>query len=335
MKILLLGANGFIGSHLARRIVSDTNWQITGFDIRDERINRYGINIRFKKGDIFREHKWLDAEIRKCDVVIPLIAVATPRSYLRDPVFVYELDFEQNISIVKACASYGKRIIFPSSSEVYGFNDDEVFAEDNSNFVTGPVNKQRWIYANCKQLLDRVIWAYGQRDGLQFSIFRPFNWVGPDLDDIFNTEEGASRVITQFIANTLQNRSLKLVDGGNQKRCFTWIDDGIDCLMDIIENRNGVADGQIINIGSPANNCSIRYIAEYFVSWLKDNRRDLITPKLEIADSQKFYGNGYQDLKNRVPSIAKAQALFLWQPKVGIEKLLDNILIHYFLPEGL
>ncbi|MGQ7095098.1 NAD-dependent epimerase/dehydratase family protein, partial [Escherichia coli] len=125
---------------------------------------------------------------------------------------------------------YRKRIIFPSTSEVYGMCSDKYFDEDHSNLIVGPVNKPRWIYSVSKQLLDRVIWAYGEKEGLQFTLFRPFNWMGPRLDNLNAARIGSSRAITQLILNLVEGSPIKLIDGGKQKRCFTDIRDGIEAL---------------------------------------------------------------------------------------------------------
>jgi len=117
---------------------------------------------------------------------------------------------------------------------------------------------QRWIYSSCKQLLDRVIWAYGQQKGLRFTLFRPFNWIGPRLDSLMSARIGSSRAITQLILNLVEGTPIQLVDSGNQKRCFTDVSDGVECLYRIIENKGGVCDGRIINIGNPDNEFSIR-----------------------------------------------------------------------------
>lgn len=98
-------------------------------------------------------------------MVLPLVAIATPIEYTRNPLRVFELDFEENLKIIRYCVKYRKRIIFPSTSEVYGMCTDNVFDEDSSNLIVGPVNKPRWIYSVSKQLLDRVIWAYGEKKG--------------------------------------------------------------------------------------------------------------------------------------------------------------------------
>ena len=142
---------------------------------------------------------------------------------------------------MRQCVKYGTRFIFPSTSEVYGMCADEEFSEDSSLVYLGPINKQRWIYAGSKQLLDRVICAYGQQGTFWFTLFRPFNWIGPKLDDLYAAKEGSSRVVTQFILNLLEREPIRLVDGGGQKRCFTYVEDGIDGLMNIIENPGGQA----------------------------------------------------------------------------------------------
>lgn len=169
--------------------------------------------------------------------MLPLVAIATPIEYTRNPLRVFELDFEENLRIIRYCVKYRKRIIFPSTSEVYGMCSDKYFDEDHSNLIVGPVNKPRWIYSVSKQLLDRVIWAYGEKEGLQFTLFRPFNWMGPRLDNLNAARIGSSRAITQLILNLVEGSPIKLIDGGKQKRCFTDIRDGIEALYALSKMR--------------------------------------------------------------------------------------------------
>ena len=105
-------------------------------------------------------------------------------------------------------------MIFPSTSEVYGMCRDAEFDPENSELVLGPINKPRWIYSCAKQLMDRVIYAYGQQEGLDYTLFRPFNWIGAGLDSINTAKEGSSRVITQFLGHIVRGEPIKLVDGG-------------------------------------------------------------------------------------------------------------------------
>src|SRR4030095_4980219 len=263
MKVLILGVNGFIGHHLTARILAETDWKVYGMDLSAERLEDAVRHPRFEfvEGDISINKEWIEYHIKKSDVVLPLVAIATPKAYVERPLEVFELDFEENLRIVRQAVRYGKRIVFPSTSEVYGMSDDAEFDEDSTKLVLGPISKERWIYSCSKQLLDRVIWAYG-RQGLRFTLIRPFNWIGPRLDSLETAKEGSSRVVTQFMANLVMGLPIQLVDGGQQRRCFTYVDDGISALMKVLENRNGAADGGIFNIGSPENDCSVRELAE-------------------------------------------------------------------------
>ena len=257
------------------------------------------------------------------------MAIATPKLYLTNPLGVFHLDFEMNLNIVKQCVRYDKRIVFPSTSEVYGASSDPEFKEDETFLVLGPIHKERWIYACCKQLLDRVIYAYGTRGQLEFTLFRPFNWIGPRLDSLDAAKEGSSRVVTQFIAELLMKKPLSLVDGGNQKRCFTHVDDGINALMKILENKDGCCNNQIINIGNPDNECSIRELAyllkRIFMAHPK-HRDDKVFSEIVETSSDSYYGKGYQDITTRKPNIEKAKKLLGWTPKIGLEESLKNAL---------
>src|SRR3990167_1430938 len=265
MKVLILGANGFIGSHLSESILATKkDWQIYAMDLTQDKLGDClnQPNFHFTIGDITKNKDWIAEHIQLCDVVLPLVAIATPAMYVQDPLRVFELDFEANLDIVRQCVKYKKRIVFPSTSEVYGMCSDSEFDEETSYLVTGPINKERWIYSTSKQLLDRLIYAFGKHKGLAYSLFRPFNWYGPRLDNILNPKPGGSRVLTQFIGNILRGENINLVNGGLQQRSFTYIDDGIDALLRIIANENNAAHNQIFNIGNPVENISIRQLAE-------------------------------------------------------------------------
>ena len=147
---------------------------------------------------------------------------------------------------------------------------DEEFNEESSNFVLGPIHKQRWIYSCSKQLMDRVIYAYGIHEDLDYTLFRPFNWLGPKMDDVYAPKEGSSRAVIQFISNVLYGRPIKLMDGGKQRRCFTYVEEGVDMLMRIIENKGGKASKQIFNVGNPNNDHSIAEVAEMVVNAIKE-----------------------------------------------------------------
>jgi nucleoside-diphosphate-sugar epimerase len=333
-KLCILGVNGFIGHHLSNRVLAETDWEVYGMDMGSERVADLVRNPRFHffEGDITINKEWIEYHVRKCDVILPLVAIATPATYVREPLKVFELDFEANLPIVRSCVKYGKRVLFPSTSEVYGMCDDAEFDPYQSNLVLGPIDKQRWIYSCSKQLMDRVIFAYGSMGQLDFTLFRPFNWIGAGLDSIHTAKEGSSRVITQFLGHIVRGEPIKLVDGGAQKRAFTYIDDGIAALMKIIENKAGVATGKIYNIGNPKNNYSVRSLAQMMLDLAKsypEYRDNAAKVKLVEVTSGDYYGKGYQDVQNRVPKIDNTMSELGWAPRVDMKDALKHIFDAY------
>ncbi len=334
MKVLILGVNGFIGHHLTRRILDTTDWEVFGMDMNQDRIEEFSGRSRFTffEGDISINREWIEYHVKKCDIVLPLVAIATPATYVRNPLAVFELDFMANLPIVEQCVRYGKRIVFPSTSEVYGMCPDEEFHPDESNLVLGPISMQRWIYSCSKQLMDRVIWAYGDRDGFDFTLFRPFNWIGPGLDSLYTAKEGSSRVVTQFLGHIARGEPIVLVDGGEQRRSFTYVDDGIDALMRILHNENGIATGKIYNIGHPGQEASVRELAEMmleiaaeFPEW----RERLDRVELKQRDSADYYGKGYQDIQHRKPWIGNTEQELGWKPKWELRAALTELFKAY------
>jgi nucleoside-diphosphate-sugar epimerase len=333
-KILILGVNGFIGHHLSNRILATTDWEVYGMDMQSDRVTELAKSPRFHffEGDITINKEWIEYHIKKCDVVLPLVAIATPATYVKEPLKVFELDFEANLPIVRQCVKYGKRVLFPSTSETYGMCDDAEFDPEASNMVYGPINKPRWIYACSKQLMDRVIWAYGMQGALDFTLFRPFNWIGSGLDSIFTAKEGSSRVITQFLGHIVRGEDIKLVDGGTQKRAFTYIDDGISALMKIIDNKDNVASGQIYNIGNPLNNYSVKDLAKMMLDLAMtypEYKETAARVKMVETTSGAYYGKGYQDVQNRVPKIENTMRDLNWKPEVNMEQALKGIFDAY------
>ncbi len=336
-RILILGVNGFIGNALTERLLADGGYEVHGMDLNDSAIERFrnSPDFCFHEGDISIHREWIEYHVKKCDVILPLVAIATPIEYTRNPLRVFELDFEENLRVVRYCMKYRKRIIFPSTSEVYGMCDDPMFDEDTSRLILGPINKQRWIYSCSKQLLDRVIWAYGKSEGLKFTLFRPFNWIGSRLDSLESARIGSSRAITQLILNLVEGTPIQLIDGGEQKRCFTDVADGVECLFRIIENRGDACDGQIINIGNPDNEASIRQLAEVLLEKFEAHPlRELFPPfaGMHITESRQYYGEGYQDVQHRRPSIENARRLLGWEPLTPLSRSIIDTL-DYFLRE--
>jgi UDP-apiose/xylose synthase len=347
MHILNLGAGGFIGSHLTQRLLAEGH-SVTAVDLWSDKVDDLLSHPRleFLQQDI-RESGWkMDPLVERADLVIDLIAYANPGLYIKMPLEVFRLNFTENLKIAESCVRHGKRLVQFSTCEVYGktvaslegagLKDPEdpihaTFAEDASPFILGPVCKHRWIYASAKQLLERVLHAYGLEHGFKYTIIRPFNFIGPKIDFLLSEKEGIPRVFSFFMDALLNGGQMKLVDGGSHRRCYTYIDDAIECTYRIVENPGGVCDRQIFNIGSPHNEVSIRQMAEmmreiYAQKFRKDGAA---LPEILSVPGETFYGEGYEDSDRRIPDITKARTLLGWEPKWAFRDLLEATMSYY------
>jgi UDP-apiose/xylose synthase len=238
--------------------------------------------------------------------------------------------------LVKLCADRKRWLIHLSTCEVYGrcalTADGRPMArmdEEKTALVLGPVHRERWTYAAAKQLLERVIWAYGQHHGLKFTVIRPFNVIGPRMDFMPGIDgEGIPRVLAAFIHALLAGEDLVLVDGGRQRRSFLYVDEFIDALVRIVD-RPETCQGQILNLGNDKNDASIRTLAHELVVAFRAQRPDGPKPRLRSQSALEFYGPGYDDSLVRVPSMTKATRLLDWRPSARLSEMLPAIVADY------
>jgi UDP-apiose/xylose synthase len=191
--------------------------------------------------------------------------------------------------------------------------------------ILGPVAKHRWIYSCAKQLLERVLHAYGLETGFNYTIIRPFNFIGPKIDFLLSERDGIPRVFSFFMDALIQGAPMKLVNGGEARRCYTYIDDAVDCAYRIVQNPGGVCDRQIFNIGSPENELTIRQLAEtmrdiYVRKYLAPG--EPVSALVDVSGDE-FYGAGYEDSDRRIPDITKARTLLGWEPKWKLHDLIE------------
>jgi UDP-apiose/xylose synthase len=350
MKILCLGAGGFIGSHLACRLLAEGH-SVIGVDTQNDKISDFSSNPQFEFINKSIGDPTLNSEelVRASDLVIDLIAYANPSIYLKSPMDVFRLNFTENLRIAEYCVLHKKRLIQFSTCEVYGKTpaailqgklpdpdnpDYATFSEDTSDCILGPINKHRWIYASAKQLLERVLHAYGLEGKLNYTIIRPFNFIGPRIDYLPIEGDGVPRVFSCFMAALIKGTPMRLVDGGSHRRSYTYIDDATECIYRIVQNPGGVCDRQILNIGSSQNEVSIRELAELMLAIYREKYRKSGIPLSPIISvtGQEFYGEGYEDCDRRIPDCTKVHKLLGWVPHTGMEELLNRTMGYYADP---
>ena len=320
MKLTIFGVGGFIGSNLAEYLIAESVHDVVGVDLYDEKLDGIaGPNFKFIQADVTKSPDLAEKLIEDSDAVVDLIAYANPSIYVESPLEVIDLNYFENLRIAKLCVKHNKRLIQYSTSEVYGKNPTGAsFHEDESDLVLGPVSKQRWVYAAAKQLLERTLDAYGRRGDLEYTIVRPFNFVGPRFDYLVPAgSKGGPRVFAHFMSALLTGGPIYLVDGGQQRRSFTHVQDTNRAFSILLDHP--AAHNEIINIGNPATDISIADLAHLMCRIYEDLTGR--TPQNEFVDisGEEFYGKGYEDA-NRVPPNIDKLLNMGWPPRHGLEE---------------
>lgn len=350
-RLLILGVGGFIGSHLLNPLLRSGEYEIHGLDISASKIEHFldHPGFEFEILDV-HDTEAVRERVRWADTVVSLVAICNPAEYNQRPLDVIDINFVRPLELVKMCAALGKRLIHFSTSEVYGktiqgiagedLKDPEaerhyLLQEDESPLIMGPISAQRWSYAAAKQLIERVIYAYGQDGDLEYTIVRPLNFVGARMDYIPGIDgEGVPRVLACFMDALLHDKPLQIVDGGLARRCFTAIDEAIDAIVRIIE-RPEKARNQIFHIGNPDNECTIEELAYLMIDVYRELRPEFAEKSFEVVNvtSEEFYGEGYEDCDRRVPDISKAIELLDWTPRMdlrtSITEAVASFIDHY------
>lgn len=328
MKILVLGAGGFIGSNLVRHLLDEGRHEVVGVDLSDEKLDGIaGPKFRFVQADVTGSPDLLETMIADTDVVADLIAYANPSIYIESPLDVIRLNFIENVKTVELCVKYGKRLFQYSTSEVYGKPSGDAYREDESDLVVGPVDRQRWVYAASKQLLERVIHAHGLRGDLEYTIVRPFNFIGPRFDYLVPAgTRGGPRAFSHFMSALLTGGPLYLVDGGEQRRSFTHIDDASTAFSTLLENPRAL--NRAFNIGNPDNDTSIRDLVTLMMELYEELTGMRPTNEIVEISGEEFYGSGYEDTNRVIPDISRLRELG-WEPQYDLESTFRETMRSY------
>jgi UDP-apiose/xylose synthase len=333
MRILLLGAGGFIGSNLTEHLVTSSHHEVIGVDNDAEKLADIAPDagrFEFIQGDVREIHATIDKLVASSDIVVDLIAYAHPSAYVSRPLEVVDLNFFQNLRLVESCIKSKKRLIQFSTCEVYGRSEGRrrPFNEDESSLIMGPIKNQRWIYASAKELLERVIYAHGQEGDLEFTIVRPFNFVGPKIDYLVEAGSlGGPRVFSHFLSALLSGGPLRLVDGGSAHRSYTHISDASRAMRLIIESPDE-CHNQILNIGNPHNGATVRELAHLMIELYEELTGERAKSPVDDIAGSAFYGDGYEDCDWRVPDIARISALG-WTPVVDLRETFKSTMAWY------
>lgn len=290
MRVLITGGAGFVGSHLAEAFLhrGDEVYVLDTGSIRKVKHLIPHRRFHFVRDSVFHL-EILEGLVAKCDLVYHLAAVVGVEHYVGDPYEVLHVNVNGTQNVLKAAFKYQRKVVFGSTSEVYGRNPKVPWREDDDR-VLGSTRIDRWCYSTSKAVGEHFCFAY-HRLGLPVTITRYFNVYGPRLDRL-----DVGRVVTIFLGQALRNEPLTVIGDGQQTRCFTYID---DCVRATVAA--GIAsgtDGEIFNIGSDVETTMLE-LAQLIV--------ELSGSKSEIrfVPYEAVYGPGYEDIPRRVPDVTK------------------------------
>lgn len=303
-RILITGGAGFIGSHLAEELVK-RGYKVTILDnlyngkqaYHQELFNQ----MPFLKASVI-DKDLIDVLVYNHDVIFHLAAILGVKSTMDKTVELVETNFESTRNILHAAHKYGRKVIFASTSEVYG-KAVPPFVEDGDRLY-GATNKLRWCYAVCKTLEETLCLGYGL-EGLPVTVIRYFNIYGP------RAKEGPyAGVIPRFITAALRGEPIQVFGDGTQTRCFTYINDAVEATIKAADPN---INNEIINIGSQ-NEMSIRDLA-YMIRTLTNSNSPIVYVPFE-----KVYPVGFEEIPNRYPDLTKLRTILSFEPTVSFEE---------------
>lgn len=292
MKVLITGGGGFLGSHLADALLARGD-EVSVLDTGPIAKVRHLLGhpaFHFVRDSIF-DTEILDALVAKTDLVYHLAAVVGVEHYVGDPYEVLNVNVNGTQAVLKAAFKHQKKVVFSSTSEVYGRNPRVPWREDDDR-VLGSTRIDRWCYATSKAIGEHFCFAYHGL-GLPVTVVRYFNAYGPRLDAI-----DVGRVVTIFLGQAFSGKPITVIGDGTQTRCFTYVTDAIAAT--VAAGTLPGTDGELFNIGTTVETPIIdvaRLIVELTGS---QSRIDLVT-------QQSVYGPSYEDIQRRVPDVTKME----------------------------
>jgi dTDP-alpha-D-glucuronic acid decarboxylase len=298
--VMVTGAAGFVGSHLIERLLA-LGHTVHGLDLAPlaEAPNLSAVrehpHLHYTQGDI-RDRATIESFFRpEATHLYHLASVVGVRRYMEDPLSLIDIAILGTRNLIELCVTHAVRILFTSTSEVYGRNPAVPWDEEGDR-VLGPPNVDRWSYASSKAVCEHMLFAVHRKTGLPFSTVRFFNVYGPRQNPIY--------VVSQTVARVLRGERPDLYDGGAQTRCFTYIDDAIEGV--IAAATHEVAIGEAFNIGNAVETT----MAEVVSMVLEAAGSDL---EPVDVDTRVMYGRVYEDIGRRVPAVDKAREKLGWE----------------------
>jgi len=316
MNVLITGGAGFIGSHLSEKLLEngDNVCIIDDFSTGNYRNIRHLVEnekFSFVHGSILDKYA-TERLVAKSNVIYHLAAAVGVKYIIENPLRSIQSNIHGTETILELASKWRQKVMIASTSEVYGKNGQIPYKE-NGDFLMGATTTSRWSYACTKALDEFMALAYFAEQDVPVVIVRFFNTCGPRQTGEYGM------VIPRFVRNALLGEPLIVHGDGTQSRCFTYVGDAIKAIIALMDTKDAV--GQIFNVGS-TQEIQIRELAEKIIKMAGSSST------IEYIPYEHAYGQGFEDMKRRVPDISKIKNYIGWEPEVDLDELL-SIIIEY------
>ena len=315
-RFLITGGAGFIGSHLADKLIESGGSVIilddlsTGSLANIEHL-KSNPNLKVVQGSIL-ESSLVTELVSECDYVYHLGAAVGVANIMQNPLESFKINIDGTENVLHACLDLKKRVVLTSSSEIYGKNSAGTLNE-NSDRVLGSPEKFRWLYSEAKAIDETFSMIY-HHNGLDVRIVRLFNTVGPRQSHKYGM------VLPSFVKAALDGKALNIHGNGSQTRCFIHVHDVVDALLTVMKLHN--ISGEVFNLGNPEET-SILGLAQAVIAFTKSSSA------IEFNEYESVYPNGFEDMIRRVPDITKAKKILGWEPRIDLSQIIKETANYY------
>ena len=311
MKYLITGGSGFIGSHLAEKLLLSGN-QVSIIDnfstgVRANLANIEG-KISFKQGSIL-DQVLIDQLVAESDFVVHLAASLGVFNIVNHPLDSLRTNLKGTEIVLEASDKHSKPVLIASTSEIYGKNNKVPLSEEDDRIIGHPL-KSRWSYSEAKAVDESLGYFYYLENKLPVRIVRFFNTVGPRQVGHYGM------VVPRFVSSALKNEPIEVYGSGEQIRCFCHVDDAVRALLLVMESEQAV--GEVFNVGNNQQ-ISIMDLAKKVIE-LTNSKSEIV--KVPYADA---YPEGFEDMQRRVPDISKINMVLGWSPQIGLNQIVKDI----------
>ena len=310
MKYLITGGAGFIGSHLAEKLIARGD-QVTVFDnlSSGSTSNLSGIKkfIQFEQGSIL-DRATVYKLVAECDYVVHLAAALGVLSIVNKPLDSLRTNLQGSEIVLEACDKYKKPVLVASTSEIYGKNEKVPLNEEDDRIIGHPL-KSRWSYSEAKAIDESFAYFCYLENKLPVRIVRFFNTVGPRQVGHYGM------VVPRFVSAALKNEPLFVYGSGDQIRCFCHVNDAVAALLLVMDSDKTI--GEVFNVGNNQQ-ISIMQLAKKIMEITES------TSSIEKVTYDKAYPEGFEDMQRRVPDISKIKQVLGWEPKINLDQIIKD-----------